>query len=325
MHTSDAVKRSTCQAERTRPYVSIGSEWRDVAAANEHDRRWRVIMRATVLFAENILFHRGIHIVNRDGSKHGNAGTTTVSTEWGKVPGHPDDRRLLAGPERRGSELLRLVRITTDFVRGFRALHFVGPCVTVFGSARFGEDHRYYQLARSVGSAIASEGFTVMTGGGPGVMEAANRGAREAGGRSVGCNIQLPREQKPNPYLDHWVTMRYFFVRKVMLVKYSCAFVVLPGGFGTLDEVFETATLMQTGKIADFPIILMGTDYWGPLLDFLRTRSLGEHTIGPRDLALIECSDSVDAVLALIRERVSPRAGAVKRQRPRRWLAERTR
>ncbi len=263
--------------------------------------------------------------MNHDGSKHGDGGATAITTEWGKVPGHPDDRRLLAGPERRGSELLRLARIMTDFVRGFRALHFVGPCVTVFGSARFGEDHRYYQLARSVGSAIASEGFTVMTGGGPGVMEAANRGAREAGGRSVGCNIQLPREQKPNPYLDHWVTMHYFFVRKVMLVKYSCAFVVLPGGFGTLDEVFETATLMQTGKIADFPIVLMGTDYWKPLIDFLRTRSLNERTIGPHDLALIECTDSVDAALTLIRQRVSPSKAAVKRHRRRGWLAERTR
>ncbi|RMF20349.1 MAG: TIGR00730 family Rossman fold protein, partial [Deltaproteobacteria bacterium] len=183
----------------------------------------------------------------------------------------------------------------------------------VFGSARFDEDHRYYQLARSVGAALAREGFTVMTGGGPGVMEAANRGAREAGGRSVGCNIELPREQKPNPYLDRWVTMHYFFVRKVMLVKYSYAFVVLPGGFGTLDEVFETATLMQTGKIADFPIVLMGTDYWTPLLEFLRSRSIGERTIAPEDLSLLECTDSVDEAIAIIHARVrGARAGAAR-------------
>jgi uncharacterized protein (TIGR00730 family) len=126
-------------------------------------------------------------------------------------------------------------------VRGFRALHFVGPCVTVFGSARFKEDHAYYGLGREIGRELARAGFTVMTGGGPGIMEAANRGAREAGGLSIGCNIELPAEQKPNPYLDRWITFRHFLVRKVMLVKYSYAFVALPGGFGTLDEIFETA------------------------------------------------------------------------------------
>ena len=165
----------------------------------------------------------------------------------------PEIRRFLQGPQPRRKELVRALRIMAEFIRGFRALHFVGPCVTVFGSARFKEDHPYYALGREVGRELARAGFTVMTGGGPGIMEAANRGAKEVGGRSVGCNIELPAEQKPNPYLDRWITFHHFFVRKVMLVKYSYAFVALPGGFGTLDEIFETATLVQTGKIRGVP------------------------------------------------------------------------
>ena len=164
-------------------------------------------------------------------------------------------------------------------MRGFRKLHFVGPCVTVFGSARFTAEHHYYVLAREVGQRLARAGFTVMTGGGPGIMEAANRGAKEAGGYSVGCNIELPQEQKPNPYLDRWVTFRHFFVRKLMLVKYSYAFIAMPGGFGTLDEIFETATLIQTHKIKDFPLVLVGKEYWQPLLDFLRGRLVEAKTI----------------------------------------------
>src|SRR5207302_3648648 len=157
--------------------------------------------------------------------------------------------RFLQGPQPRGYELSRAIRIFFELIHGFRSLHFVGPCVTVFGSARFHEDHRYYQMAHAVGALLARAGFTVMTGGGPGIMEAANRGAKEAGGYSVGCNIELPQEQRPNPYLDRWITFHHFFVRKLMLVKYSYAFVALPGGFGTLDEIFETATLIQTAKI----------------------------------------------------------------------------
>jgi hypothetical protein len=143
---------------------------------------------------------------------------------WGVAPSAPEVERFLSGPQRRVEELARAMRIFFEFVRGFRALHFAGPCVTVFGSARFTETHPYYELARACGAGLARAGFTVMTGGGPGIMEAANRGAKEAGGRSIGCNIQLPREQRPNPYLDQWITFRYFFVRKVMLVKYSYAF-----------------------------------------------------------------------------------------------------
>jgi len=156
-----------------------------------------------------------------------------------------------------------------EFIRGFRALHFVGPCVTVFGSARFKDDHPYYILARDVGSGLSRLGFTVMTGGGPGIMEAANRGAKESGGISIGCNIRLPKEQLPNPYLDRFVVFRYFFVRKVMLIKYSYAFVVLPGGFGTMDELFEAMTLIQTGKIRNFPVVLMGRNFYVQLLEFL--------------------------------------------------------
>jgi uncharacterized protein (TIGR00730 family) len=168
------------------------------------------------------------------------------------------DRRMLEGPRSRTRELITLLRVTRDFVRGFRVLHFVGPCVTVFGSARTREDDPNYQLARQMGAAIARLGFTVMTGGGPGIMEAANRGAKDVGGRSVGCNIELPFEQRPNAYLDRCVTMHYFFVRKTLLVKYSYAFVVFPGGAGTVDELFEALTLIQTGKIENFPILVGG-------------------------------------------------------------------
>ena len=173
-----------------------------------------------------------------------------------------EDRYFLERPHSRLKELVILVRAARDFIRGFRGLHFVGPCVTVFGSARFREGHLYYDLGREVGRALAGLGFTVMTGGGPGIMEAANRGAREAGGRSVGCNIIARSRTVPNPYLDRHVTCHYFFVRKVLLFKYSYAFVVLPGGLGTLDELTEALTLIQTGKIHQFPVVLMGSSYW---------------------------------------------------------------
>src|SRR6478672_12754521 len=165
------------------------------------------------------------------------------------VPPQRADEIFLEGPRSRFGELLTLVRVLMDFLRGFRVLHFVGPCVTVFGSARVKEGDTSYELARKMGAAIAQLGFTVMTGGGPGIMEAANRGAQEVNGRSVGCNIELPHEQQPNPYLDRWVTCRHFFVRKVLLFKYSYAFVGLPGGLGKLDELTEALTMVQTGKI----------------------------------------------------------------------------
>ena len=219
------------------------------------------------------------------------------------------ERRFLQGPQSRSSDLWRTIRIMGEFIAGFRKLHFVGPCVTVFGSARFGEEHPYYQLAREVGSRLAGAGFTVMTGGGPGIMEAANRGARDAGGRTVGCTIELPSEQAANDYLDVVVDFQYFFVRKVMLVKYSYAFVVLPGGFGTLDEVFETATLVQTAKIHDFPIVLIGRDFWSPIVDVLRDTLVREGTIDGADLELVSILDSPEAAVEQIREIAMERFG----------------
>lgn len=221
-------------------------------------------------------------------------------TQWGKRPPKGDENRLLEGPRLRREELFRSMRIFAEFIRGFRQLHFIGPCVTVFGSARFGEDHRYYQLARDFGNALAEAGYTTMTGGGPGIMEAANRGAKERGGLSIGCNIQLPMEQEPNPYLDKFVEFRYFFVRKVMLVKYSDAFVAMPGGFGTLDEIFETAVLIQTEKIERFPMILMGSDFWERPMNFVRTRMVEEGVISPSDPDLLRMTDDVDEAIRWI-------------------------
>jgi uncharacterized protein (TIGR00730 family) len=217
--------------------------------------------------------------------------------DWGKREPSPEVRTFLQGPQTRGFELARLIRITGEFLKGFRRFHFLGPCVTVFGSARFGDGHPYYALARRAGQALARRGFTVMTGGGPGLMEAANRGAKEVGGRSVGCNIHLPHEQQPNDYLDHWITFRYFFVRKVMLVKYSYAFIALPGGFGTLDEIFELAVLVQTEKIKRFPIVLIGHDFWQPLIEFLRDRPLRAGTINSDDLHLLQVTDEVEETI----------------------------
>jgi uncharacterized protein (TIGR00730 family) len=228
------------------------------------------------------------------GTQHFTTRPPAAPPAWEKGPPPEEVRKFLQGPQPRGFELARAVGIFWEFLRGFRTFHFLGPCVTVFGSARFPAGHPHYELARAVGAGLARAGFTVMTGGGPGVMEAANRGAKEAGGYSVGCNIELPREQRPNAYLDRWLTFRHFFVRKVMLVKYSYAFIALPGGFGTLDEIFETATLIQTGKIREFPLVLLGKEFWQPLLDFLAQRLIVAHTIDPADRARITVTDSAE-------------------------------
>ncbi len=213
----------------------------------------------------------------------------------------PGEAQFLAGRHSRWYEFVRVVRIAAEFIRGFRALHFVGPCVTVFGSARFPEGHPYYELAREVGRTLAKQGYTVITGGGPGIMEAANRGAKEEGGRSVGCTIQLPREQKPSPYLDKVVPFYYFFVRKVMLIKYSYAYVILPGGWGTLDEMTEALTLIQTGKLYDFPVILMGKDYWTGLNRWMCDTLVAQGTIESKDLEFLAITDSCEEMSAILK------------------------
>jgi uncharacterized protein (TIGR00730 family) len=244
---------------------------------------------------------------------------------WGKGSRDQSEKYFLQGPHHRRHELRQAFRIFAECIRGFRVLHFVGPCVTVFGSARFPEGHPFYALGRAVGQRLAEAGFTVMTGGGPGLMEAANRGAREAGGRSIGCNIRLPVEQRPNAYLDRWLEFRYFFVRKLMLIKYSYAFVALPGGFGTLDELFETLVLIQTKKVKDFPVILVGREYWAPLTEFLSDRLVRSETISPGDVNLFSITDSAEEAVALIRDRALTQFGFTYGPRAKRrwWLMER--
>ena len=224
---------------------------------------------------------------------------------------------MLSGPRSRSDEFVQLLRVMRDFLRGFRVLHFVGPCVTVFGSARIQPQDPAYQLAREMGAALARLGFTVMTGGGPGIMEAANRGARDADGRSVGCNIDLPVEQEPNAYLDRSVSMHYFFVRKTLLIKYSYAFVVFPGGFGTADELFEALTLVQTGKIDNFPVVVMGTEYWRELSGLLG-KMARTGMISSRDLELVFVTDSVDEAIRHIRAKAIEPFGLTYAA-PRRW------
>lgn len=235
------------------------------------------------------------------------------------------ERRLLEGPHGRTLGLMQCVRVFLEMLRGFRTMHFVGPCVTVFGSARFSPGHPYYELSRAAGRELAKAGFTVVTGGGPGIMEGALLGAKEAGGETVGCGIVLPHEQRHNRYIDTWIEFRYFFVRKVMLVKYSYGFVVLPGGFGTMDEVFETATLIQTGKMPDFPMVLMGRDFWMPLLDFLGITMLREGTIAKTDLDRILVTDDPKEAARVIRDAAFGKFNVHygKRPKPRWWLGER--
>ena len=212
---------------------------------------------------------------------------------------------LLRGPDDLLKDFDRAVTVFNEFVHGYRALHDLGATVTVFGSARFDAEHHYYKLARRLGGELARAGFTVMTGGGPGIMEAANRGAQEVGGLSVGCNIRLPQEQQPNPYLDRILTFDYFFVRKVMLVKYSSGFVFLPGGFGTMDELFETLTLIQTGKLSAFPCVALGRAFWRPLLDVALERLYDAGTISPGEVEL-QLVDTVPEAVELITNSCGP-------------------
>ena len=255
------------------------------------------------------------HEVARPGSEQ---------AEWGRGATSTDEVRFLSGPQKRSFDLLRAIKIFLEIMRGFRSLHFLSPCVSVFGSARFKPASPYYQLAEETGRLLARAGFTVMTGGGPGIMEAANRGAKEVGGMSIGCNIELPHEQAPNPYVDRFVTFRHFYVRKLMLVKYSYAFIALPGGFGTLDEIFEVATLIQTEKILEFPLILMGREYWEPLLSFMRDRLIPGSTIDPRDAERFFVTDSAEEAVQRITSIVIPRFGLsfAPKMKKRWWLWE---
>ncbi len=231
-------------------------------------------------------------------------------------PRMTEDRKLLAPVERPAflqTDPWRALRILSEFVEGFDAMATLGPAITVFGSARVGEDSPVYQIARDIGRRLAQEGYAVITGGGPGVMEAANRGAQEGGGMSVGLNIELPHEQDPNPYVDLGVQFRYFFARKTMFVKYADGFVILPGGFGTMDELFESLTLTQTGKIEHFPIILVGTAFFGGLLDWIRGRLLADGMIAESDVDLLVVTDDPDEVIEIIKRGSERRRAAAYR------------
>jgi len=234
------------------------------------------------------------------------------------IPGK--EQVYLEGPKSRGYELAFGFRVFRQFIKGFRTLHFVGPCITVFGSARFKEDHPYYQEAVEFGKRIAEMGFTTMTGGGPGIMEAANRGAFENGGLSVGCNIQLPFEQHVNPYVHKSVTFEHFFVRKVLLIKYSYAFIIMPGGFGTMDEFFETLTLVQTKTLTQFPIVLFGKEYYRELVEAMNDMAV-RGTISKEDMNLVLVTDDMDEAMSHIKQYITSNY----KVRPRRklwWLFE---
>lgn len=230
----------------------------------------------------------------------------------------PDEKIIsrfdyLEGPKSRTSEFVFTLNVLWQFIRSFRKLHFVGPCVTVFGSARFTPEDDYYKMAEALGAAIAKTGFTVMTGGGPGIMEAANKGAMEAGGASVGCNIRLPHEQKANDYMHEFVTLDYFFVRKLLLHKYSYAFVVLPGGWGTMDELFETLTLIQTGMVHHFPVVLMGREYYQPLIEYMDFM-LNRGTISETDLRYVMVTDDVNEAVEHLRHYITSHYTIVRRR-----------
>jgi uncharacterized protein (TIGR00730 family) len=221
------------------------------------------------------------------------------------VGGSNSERDFLMQVRSPDREHARLTRIMAEFERGFRRLHKLGPAVTVFGSARFKPSHRYYKLTREVGRELARAGLAVLTGGGPGAMEAANRGAHDVGGPTYGLNIKLPHEQKPNPYVDDTIEFRYFFVRKVMLVKYSCSFIVVPGGLGTLDELFEAATLIQCGKIGPFPLILLGREFWEGLRDFAAFMA-GEGVFATDEIGFARIVDTPREAVELVVRSLSP-------------------
>lgn len=235
---------------------------------------------------------------------------------------HSSEIKFLEGPQSRMREFRFAWKVMMEFIKGYRSLSFIGPCVTIFGSARYNEGHEFYGLTRKVGAEVAKMGFTVLTGGGPGLMEAANRGAKDVGGRSVGCNIVLPHEQEPNPYLDRWVNIRYFFVRKTLLIKYSYAFICMPGGFGTLDELFESLTLIQTKKIKDFPVIVIGKEFHKEMIAHVQLMK-AQGTISPEDDQLFLVTDSVEEAIQVLKEKSIKRFNLrPEKQKPFTWLFE---
>jgi uncharacterized protein (TIGR00730 family) len=234
-------------------------------------------------------------------------GRVTIGPEAARRLGgrsRTEDEKLLAAVHRPAfldSDPWRALRILSEFVEGFEAMAEIGPAVAVFGSARTGREDPQYALARSIGATLARAGFAVITGGGPGSMEAANRGCQEAGGLSVGCNIELPREQHLNPYVDLSVEFHYFFARKTMFVKYADGFVILPGGFGTLDELFEALTLIQTGKIRDFPVVLVGREHWEPLVRWMREVLVPANLLSAGDVEILQVTDDPAEVAQIVR------------------------
>lgn len=230
---------------------------------------------------------------------------------------------FLEGPKPRSFEFIFALKVWWQFIKGFRALHFMGPAITVFGGARFKSGHEYYKLGEEVGKRIAQSGFVTVTGGGPGLMEAVNKGAFENGGKSIGINILLPFEQSPNPYVHESVTINLFFVRKTLLLKYSYAFIVLPGGFGTLDELFETITLMQTNVVHDFPVVLIGKEFWTKLFHFMDDM-VTYKTISPEDIHLIKITDSLDEAMDYIQKDINLNYQIKHGTKPLWWLFEKS-
>jgi uncharacterized protein (TIGR00730 family) len=251
--------------------------------------------------------------------EHRRSGRLVMSSDIDrKMPGLPtmtEDKKLLersARPAFLDTDTWRSLRILAEFVEGFDALAQIGPAITVFGSARVKAGDPAYDLAREIGRLLALEGYAVITGGGPGVMEAANRGCQEGGGLSVGCNIELPHEQSINSYVDLGVEFRYFFARKTMFVKYADGFVIMPGGYGTLDELMEALTLIQTGKIEHFPVILVGSEFFGPFLAWIKATLVGEGMISPEDVNLIQVTDDPKRVIEIVREASKRRDAAAE-------------
>jgi uncharacterized protein (TIGR00730 family) len=237
------------------------------------------------------------------------------------IAGREDEFYYLEGPKSRWREFVFTLKVVREFITAFRRLHFVGPCITVFGSARFSADHIFYKLSEEIGKSLTDIGFAVMTGGGPGIMEGSNKGAFERKGISVGAEILLPHEQKPNPFLHATAKFQYFFVRKFLLFKYSYGFIVLPGGFGTMDELFEALTLIQTKKIKDFPVVVMGTEFYRPLIALLEHMS-NEQTIDKSDLDLVLFTDSIPEAMEHIQKHSIERFKLKKKSKALSYLGE---